>query len=136
MKNPALLYEVTFFSALWMVFPESWKRSCAIFYAHNCSLAENASNASKKFSPICLSKPKSLGWVFVVRVTHKKNPGLFDSDIFWSQKASSSVMEQACSSYFQRSTVLVFRNSVPKFCFKLFFSPEITISRSMWCKFT
>ena len=25
-----------FFSALWMVFPESWKRSCSNFYAHNC----------------------------------------------------------------------------------------------------
>ena len=36
-KNPALLYEVTFFSALWMVFPESWKRSCSNFYAHDCS---------------------------------------------------------------------------------------------------
>ena len=35
-KNPALLYEVSFFSALWMVFPESWKRSCPNFYAHNC----------------------------------------------------------------------------------------------------
>ena len=37
-KNPALLYEVTFFSALWMVFPESWKRSCSNFYAHDCTL--------------------------------------------------------------------------------------------------
>jgi len=35
-KNPALLYEVSFFSALWMVFPESWKRSCPNFYAHDC----------------------------------------------------------------------------------------------------
>ena len=26
-----------FFSALWMVFPESWKRSCLNFYAHDCS---------------------------------------------------------------------------------------------------
>ena len=24
------------FSALWMVFPESWKRSCPNFYAHDC----------------------------------------------------------------------------------------------------
>ena len=37
-KNPALLYEVSFFSALWMVFPESWKRSCPNFYAHDCTL--------------------------------------------------------------------------------------------------
>ena len=37
-KNPALLYEVSFFSALWMVFPESWKRSCPNFYAHDCML--------------------------------------------------------------------------------------------------
>ena len=36
MKNPVLLYEVSFFSALWMVFPESWKRSCPNFYAHDC----------------------------------------------------------------------------------------------------
>ena len=36
-KNPALLYEVPFFSALWMVFPESWKRSCPNFYAHDCT---------------------------------------------------------------------------------------------------
>ena len=35
-KNPALLYEVSLFSALWMVFPESWKRSCPNFYAHDC----------------------------------------------------------------------------------------------------
>ena len=26
-----------FFSALWMVFPESWKRSCPNFYAHDCT---------------------------------------------------------------------------------------------------
>ena len=38
MKNPVLLYEVSFFSALWMVFPESWKRSCPNFYAHDCNL--------------------------------------------------------------------------------------------------
>ena len=37
MKNPALLYEVTFFSALCMVFPESQERSFAIFYAHDCN---------------------------------------------------------------------------------------------------
>ena len=37
-KNPALLYEVSFFSALWMVFPESWKRSCPNFYAHDCTI--------------------------------------------------------------------------------------------------
>ena len=36
-KDPALLYEVTFFSALWMVFHKSWKRSCSNFYAHDCS---------------------------------------------------------------------------------------------------
>ena len=37
MKNPALLYEVSFFSALRIVFPESWKRSCPNFYAHDCT---------------------------------------------------------------------------------------------------
>ena len=35
-KKVARLYEVSFFSALWMVFPESWKRSCPNFYAHDC----------------------------------------------------------------------------------------------------
>ena len=37
-KNPGLSYEVSFFSALWMVFPESWKRICPNFYAHDCIL--------------------------------------------------------------------------------------------------
>ena len=35
-KKAACLYEVSFFSALWMGFPESWKRSCPNFYAHDC----------------------------------------------------------------------------------------------------
>ena len=35
-RKPARLYEISFFSALWMVFPESWKRSCPNFYAHDC----------------------------------------------------------------------------------------------------
>ena len=33
MKKPAYSYEVSFFSALWIVFPESWKRRVADFYA-------------------------------------------------------------------------------------------------------
>ena len=37
-KKAARLYEVLFFSALWMVFPESWKRSCPNFYAHDCTI--------------------------------------------------------------------------------------------------
>ena len=36
-KNAARSYEVSFISALWMVFPESWKRSCPNFYAHDCN---------------------------------------------------------------------------------------------------
>ena len=36
-KNPAHLYELSFFSALWMVFPGSWKRRVADFYAHDCN---------------------------------------------------------------------------------------------------
>ena len=44
MKNPALSYEVSFFSVLWMVFPESWKRICPNFYAHDCNWVQ-----SKKF---------------------------------------------------------------------------------------
>ena len=51
MKNPALLYEVSIFSALWMVFPESWKRSCPNFYAHDCIMiiicAANNNDGSK-----------------------------------------------------------------------------------------
>ena len=39
-KTPAHLYEVSFFSALWMVFPESWKRRAADFYAHHCNSIE------------------------------------------------------------------------------------------------
>ena len=39
-KSPALLIEVSFFSALWMVFPESCKRRVADFYAHDCRLAQ------------------------------------------------------------------------------------------------
>ena len=35
-EKPARSYEVSFISALWMVFPESWKRSCPNFYAHDC----------------------------------------------------------------------------------------------------
>ena len=35
-KRAARLYEVSFFFALWMVFPESWKRRVADFYAHHC----------------------------------------------------------------------------------------------------
>ena len=41
-KNTALLYEVSFFSVLWMVFPESWKRSCPNFYAHDCTYVVKA----------------------------------------------------------------------------------------------
>ena len=40
MKNTALSYEVSFSSALWMVFPESWKRSCPNFYSHDCKYFE------------------------------------------------------------------------------------------------
>jgi hypothetical protein len=36
-EKAAHLYEVSFVSALWMVFPESWKRIAADFYAHDCS---------------------------------------------------------------------------------------------------
>ena len=39
-KNAALSYEISFFSALWMVLPESWKRSCPNFYAHDCMYLE------------------------------------------------------------------------------------------------
>ena len=37
----ALLNEVSIFSALRMVFPESWKRSCPNFYAHDCKCKYN-----------------------------------------------------------------------------------------------
>ena len=29
---------ISFISALWMFFPESWKRSCPNFYAHDCTV--------------------------------------------------------------------------------------------------
>ena len=35
-KNLALLFEVSFFSALWMVLPESWKRLHSNSFAHDC----------------------------------------------------------------------------------------------------
>ena len=35
-KNPALLYEVSFFSALWMVSSEFWKRLHSNSFAHDC----------------------------------------------------------------------------------------------------
>ena len=35
------VYKVSIFSALWMVFPESWKRRCPNFYAHYCSYVKN-----------------------------------------------------------------------------------------------
>ena len=35
-KKAAHFYEVSFFPALWMVFPESWKRRSPNFYAHDC----------------------------------------------------------------------------------------------------
>ena len=38
-EKAARLDKVSFFSALWMAFPESWKRSCPNFYAPDCSLA-------------------------------------------------------------------------------------------------
>ena len=44
MKKAARLYEVSFFSELWMVFPESWKRSCPNFYAHDCTIIKNDHN--------------------------------------------------------------------------------------------
>ena len=35
-KNPALSYEISFFFCTMDVFPESWKRRVADFYAHDC----------------------------------------------------------------------------------------------------
>ena len=37
-KSPALSYEVSFSSALWMVSSESWKRLHSNSFAHNCRL--------------------------------------------------------------------------------------------------
>ena len=42
MEKPARLYEVSVFSALWMVFPASWKRSCPNFNAHDCTIKVRA----------------------------------------------------------------------------------------------
>ena len=46
--EPALLYEVSIFSALWMIFPESWKRSCPNFYANDCKLQRISNVTIKK----------------------------------------------------------------------------------------
>ena len=54
MKNPALLYEVSFFSALWMFFLESWKRSCPNFYAHDCNMGQSGVDCRT------VKKPKKL----------------------------------------------------------------------------
>ena len=40
-KNPALLYEVSFFSALWMVSSEFWKRLHSNSFAHDCTYFRN-----------------------------------------------------------------------------------------------
>ena len=40
-----------FFSALWMFFPESWRRSCPNFYAHDCSRVSRKVVIYKGFYP-------------------------------------------------------------------------------------
>ena len=67
-KNPALLYEVSFFSALWMVFQEFWKRSCPNFYAHDCN------NVSRYVLSNLLSFIK-LSYTFVVYLMWYRSVG-------------------------------------------------------------
>ena len=84
-KNPALLYEVSFFSALWMVFPESWKRSCPNFYAHDCNLILNLWFTASKIGPkrflflllwehlvdkILMACPASTGYLSCLDLSH------------------------------------------------------------------
>ena len=66
-KNPAHLYEVSFFSALWMVFPESWQRRVADFYAHDCMTDIKATipaitvNVAASWKDISISRTKTEG---------------------------------------------------------------------------
>ena len=70
-NNPALLYEVTFFSSIWMVFSESWKRSCSNFNAHDCNIWmvpnkwKLKPKANQLNSPtrqhVCAQIPKTMG---------------------------------------------------------------------------
>ena len=52
------------FSALWMVFPESWKRSCQNFYAHDCKCSNRISNIK---SGVVRSKIELLCWKTYIR---------------------------------------------------------------------
>ena len=45
-----------FFSALWMVFPESWKRRAADFYAHHCNISAVGSVYSEQITAMKLGK--------------------------------------------------------------------------------
>ena len=52
-KKAARSYEVSFISALWMVFPESWKRSCPNFYAHDCIVYSNGQIYGGDLAKLC-----------------------------------------------------------------------------------
>ena len=58
-----------FFSTLWMVFPESWKRSCPNFYAHDCTSVWRSKNSLtiqeiKLYSFICKKNLKHMHSLF------------------------------------------------------------------------
>ena len=68
-KKAACLYEASFFSTLWMVFPESWKRSCPNFYAHDCTSVWRSKNSLtiqeiKLYSFICKKNLKHMHSLF------------------------------------------------------------------------
>ena len=76
-KNPALLYEVSFFSALWMVFPESWKRSCPNFYAHDC-----ISSVTNKLTLFWTANPNILRDFFSQKIAEKSSQSKFKFQVY------------------------------------------------------
>ena len=66
-EKAAHSYEVSFISSLWMVFPESWKRSCLNFYAHDCKpllIINHRFRSSEKFLLIKTALQYKLQLVF------------------------------------------------------------------------
>ena len=53
MKKAACSYEVSSISAIWMVFSESWKRSCSNFYAHDCKSDVDLTDGIGQLTVMC-----------------------------------------------------------------------------------
>ena len=52
-EKAARSYEVSIISALCMFFPESWKRSCPNFYAHDCIVYSNGQIYGGDLAKLC-----------------------------------------------------------------------------------